>query len=230
MPKAASKSLTQNKVKNMFGLFDKQSQNTINIDSKTIEQLKKFNLVMGIVHLIQAALVFVLSNNFSLPVTTAFLGFDPKTKSISPVNNILFDLKIGPIVALFFLISAAAHFSITTPKLFDWYATNLRKKINYIRWYEYAFSSSIMIVLIAMLCGMYDLPSLVLLFTLNVIMNLCGLMMELYNQTTKSTKWTPFVIGCIAGIAPWIAIVLYFYGASQNTSGAIPTFVYFILL
>jgi hypothetical protein len=56
-----------------------------------------------------------------------------------------------------------------------------------------------------------------LAFVLTAVMNLCGLIMEMHNQTTERTDWTSFNIGCIAGIAPWIAIVIYFFG-SINTA------------
>ena len=79
-----------------------------------------------------------------------------------------------------------------------------------------------------MLCGMYDLPSLILIFFLNGMMILFGYMMELHNQTTEKTNWTSFIFGCIAGIVPWIILAVYFFSAAADSSGTIPTFVYFI--
>ena len=86
-----------------------------------------------------------------------------------------------------------------------------------------------MIVLISMLCGLYDIAALLMAFVLTAVMNLCGLMMEVHNQTTEKTNWTSYIIGCIAGIVPWIAIVLYFFGSLATAEGAVPTFVYFIV-
>jgi hypothetical protein len=173
--------------------------------------------------------MIVLSNSFSLPVTTNYLSFDLATKTISSVKNQVFDLKIGPIVAVFLLFSALAHFLVSTV-LYKWYVKNLAKGINYARWYEYMFSSSTMIVVIAMLCGMYDLPSLILMFFLNATMIMFGLVMELHNQSTKKTNWTSFVFGCIAGIIPWIVIYMYFAGAVASVGDVIPKFVYAILI
>jgi hypothetical protein len=51
---------------------------------------------------------------------------------------------------------------------------------------------------------------MILMFGINAMMNLFGIMMELHNQTTQKTDWTSFIYGCIAGIIPWIVIVLYF--------------------
>jgi len=184
---------------------------------------------MGFLHLAQAVVIFLLSNDFSLPITTSFLKFIPQTGKLGPVTNTLVNLPFGPMVALFLLISAVAHLSIASPGVFNWYVTNLRKGINYARWYEYSLSASLMIVLIGMLCGLYDIAALMMAFTLTAVMNLCGLIMEIHNQTTAKTNWTSYTIGCIAGIVPWIAIALYFFGSLSTAEGAVPTFVYFIV-
>jgi len=36
------------------------------------------------------------------------------------------------------------------------------------------------------------------------------------------------IVGGIAGILPWIAIGIYFFGSVSTGSGTVPTFVYFI--
>jgi len=182
---------------------------------------------MGCLHFIQGLLMLGLSSNFSLPVTTAFLKFEPISQKLFPKSETLFDLKIGPLVALFLFLSSLAHFLISLPKINDWYNRNLGRGINYARWLEYALSSSVMIVIIAMLVGIYDLGSLVLLFFLNAMMILCGWLMELHNQTTKKTDWTAFIFGCFAGIVTWVVIAIYLFGAGDGDNRA-PDFVYWI--
>ncbi len=191
-------------------------------------RLRLYNGVMGVFHLGQAAAMFALSNQFALPVTTNFISGMPGT-TINTVPEILTRLQLGPMIAVFLLLSAIAHFILVLPGVFGWYRRNLRKGINYARWYEYSLSSSLMIVIIAMLSGMYDIASLILIFSLNACMILFGLMMELHNQTTEKTNWTAFNYGCFAGFVPWIAIAIYFLGTVSATEGAVPTFVYFIL-
>ena len=86
-----------------------------------------------------------------------------------------------------------------------------------------------MIIIIAMLAGVYDVGSLVAIFALTAVMSLCGMVMEVHNQTTKETKWISYLVGCIAGIVPWVVIGLYFYFA-ETTGGDIPRFVYVIYI
>lgn len=184
---------------------------------------------MGGLHLAQAVAIFILSNDFSLPITTSFLSFTPATGRLTPVTQTIIDLPFGPMVALFLLLSAIAHFTISSPGIFGWYVDNLRRGINYARWYEYSLSASLMIVLIAMLCGLYDIAALLMAFTLTAVMNLCGLIMEVHNRITRKTNWTSFIVGSIAGIVPWIAIGIYFSGSLSTAEGSVPTFVYFIV-
>jgi len=197
--------------------------------SSRFTRLRWYNAVMGVFHLAQSAVIFVMSNDFTLPITTSFLNFNTETQSLQPMTETVINLPLGSLVALFLLISAVAHFIIASPLAFGWYVRNLEKGINYARWFEYSMSASVMIVLIAMLCGVYDIASLMLAFTLTAVMNLCGLMMEVHNQTTKKTNWTSYVIGCIAGLVPWIAITIYFFGSISTAEGTVPTFVYFIV-
>ena len=192
-------------------------------------RLRIYNVFMGLLHLAQAVFILILSNNFTLPITTSFLSYDESIGKLWPVTETLVDLPLGIMVAVFLLLSAVAHFTVASPGIFGWYVGNLKKGINYARWYEYAFSASLMIVLIGMLCGVYDLGALIMAFVLTGVMNLCGLLMEVHNQDTTRTNWTSYVIGCIAGIAPWIAIAVYFFGSLAQAEGGVPTFVYAIL-
>jgi len=192
-------------------------------------RLRVFNAAMGTLHLLQGVAMLLLSSDFTLPLRTTFLESDPQ-EEISTLTSTVFDLRLGPLVAVFLLISATAHYLLASPMLYPWYVRNLRKHINYLRWYEYALSSSVMIVVIAMLSGAFDLPSLVLLFALNATMIFFGLMMELHNQTTERTDWTSFNLGVFAGAVPWVIIFWYFFGAVAISEDAIPGFVYGILI
>jgi hypothetical protein len=194
------------------------------------QRLRRFNGVMGAIHLAQSVLMLVLSNDFSLPLTRSYLVFNNATMSLELVETTMANIRLGPLVALFLLMSAIAHFSVASPWGYPWYVRNLRKGINYARWFEYAASSSVMIVVISMLVGIYDTGVLLPLFAINAIMNFCGLMMELHNQTTERTNWTAYYVGVLAGLVPWIVIGIFFAVASQAAAGSIPDFVLYIYI
>jgi hypothetical protein len=190
--------------------------------------LRRFNLIMGFLHLIQGIFMIVVSNDTTYPIYTNFLNFDVATLTLSPNPQLLYELRFGPAVAAFLLISAVAHFYLATIG-YRRYVQNLEKGMNPIRFYEYALSSSLMIVLIGMLTGIWDLGAIILIFTLNATMNLFGIMMEYHNQHTERVNWTAFIYGCIAGIVPWIVITLYFVGAVNSGDAKPPPFVYAIV-
>jgi hypothetical protein len=195
---------------------------------KKLGGLRRFNLIMGFLHLVQGILMIALSNATTYPIYTNYLKFDLPSRSLAPDPQLVFELPFGPAVAVFLLLSAVAHFSLATFG-YKWYAANLLKGMNPARFYEYALSSSLMIVLIGMLVGIWDLGTIILAFGINAMMNLFGVLMELHNQTTKRTDWTSFIYGCIAGILPWVVILLYFLGAINSTGAKPPAFVYAII-
>ncbi|MFA7342410.1 MAG: heliorhodopsin HeR [Candidatus Methanomethylophilaceae archaeon] len=194
------------------------------------QALRKWNLGLGALHFVQALVMLIISLgiNANLPIQTSFLSYTGT--GFTPVTEVVVNIPIGAAVSAFLFLSALAHFTMASPWVYPWYAKKLSEKINYIRWFEYSLSSSWMLVIIAMLCGIYDLGTLVLIFGSCAVMNLCGLLMEMRNQGREKVDWTPFWVGCVAGLLPWIAIILYFLGALLNSTGDVPTFLYFIII
>jgi hypothetical protein len=194
---------------------------------KKLKGLRKFNIVMAILHLGQGIAMLIVSSSFSLPVMASYLKFNVATQKLVPSPSTLFNLRIGPVVATFLFLSAFFHLLVSLPGINDIYNRNLEKHINFFRWIEYSISSSAMILVIAMLVGIYDITGLIALVGANIGMILFGWMMELHNQTTEKINWTSFIFGCILGIIPWIAIAIYLFGAGGGDNKA-PDFVYWI--
>jgi len=198
--------------------------------TKTItnSKLKRLNLIAGFLHLVQGFLVLILSKSLAIPVSGNYLFFNNSSQTLEPATTTLFNIQLPSLIALFFFLSAFFHFYIATAYN-KRYNADLKIGINKMRWIEYSISASIMMVAISMLVGVYDLMSLLMLFSLTAIMNLMGLVMEIHNQTTKKTNWLSYWIGCFAGIVPWFAVAFYMWlGASKGSPA--PTFVYWIFV
>ncbi len=190
------------------------------------KQLQTFNRVAGITHLVQAAvLALILNAETTIPVITRF--FDETPDGVRPVSQTLFEFPIALIAPIFLLLSAIAHLLVSSPLYIRRYEQNIEKGINPVRWWEYAVSSSLMLVVLLMLGGLIELSTIIFIFTLNFIMNLMGLMMERYNQLTEKTSWLPFNIGVLAGIVPWIMGGLYFWVSTSNIADSIPIYAQF---
>jgi len=191
---------------------------TVEVTDATFSRLRRWNWVMGALHAIQGAGVLALATDFSLPVTAAFPEGPPGTPA--EVSN-LFEISIAWGVAGFLFLSAFFHFLIASVGA-GRYRHQLSRGQNHFRWVEYSISSSVMIVLIAMLTGISSIAALIALFGVNAGMIFFGSVQERYEEPGGSL-W-PFWMGSVLGIVPWIAIGIYL--ASPGSEAQPPGFVY----
>ncbi|MFM8303556.1 MAG: heliorhodopsin HeR [Actinomycetota bacterium] len=196
-------------------------------DVTRLANLRSWNVGVGVVHLLQAVAILVLSNGFALPVVAGVQTGPPGTPIT--VEKTFFDLRFAIAIALFLLLAAIDHLLMAAPRVVSWYERNLRQHINYARWIEYSISASIMVVLIAMLPGINNLYALIGVFTANAAMILFGLLMERVNQDRNDVTWWPFVCGCIVGAVPWICITIAIVVSTTEGDG-VPGFVYAIFV
>jgi hypothetical protein len=190
---------------------------------RRLGRLRFWNIAVGLILAVQAILIAVLTNSFSLPVTATFMNGPPGT---APQLHHLFNISTGWGVFAFLAISAAALLIIASPPVFPWYKRNLLQNRNYARWIEYFFSASIMIVLISQITGISDIGALLAIFGINSCMILFGALQEKYEKPGKPS-WLPFLFGSFGGIIPWIAIAIYVAAPGLNVSP--PGFVYGII-
>ncbi len=195
-------------------------------DAPPASSLRRANAVAAALHAVQAVAVLLLATDFALPVTASYLAGPPGTPPQEPVT--LVDVPTGAAVAGFLALSALAHLLVCTA----WwrrYVADLGRRRNPARWVEYSLSSSLMIVLIAQLVGIFDVAALVALFGVNAAMILFGWLQEHYERPGAG-GWLPFVFGCVAGIVPWLAITVYLLSPGSTSSATPPGFVYGIFV
>jgi hypothetical protein len=191
--------------------------------------LFRWNAILAALHFVQAAAIMALSfaRNpvVTSPVVSTYLRFDETTSHLVTAQRHIWDMPIGPAVALFFLMSAIAHFSMAFPAR-RWYEAHLARGQNPIRWVEYSLSSSVMIVVIAALAGVQEVGTLIAIFGVNAAMILFGWSMEIANEGRDRPQWQHYIFGCIAGAVPWLVIfVTLLVSATEPGSRPIPGFV-----
>ena len=194
------------------------------VNTKTV---KRYNLIAGIFHLAQGLLVVSMANDFSLPIVARYMAGPPGSSFAEPVT--ILKTPVGLTVAIFLFLSAFFHFLVISPKFFAKYSSGLLANRNYFRWVEYSISSSVMIVLIAQICGISDVAALIAIFGVNASMILFGWLQEKYEEPGNG-GWLPFIFGCIAGIVPWLGLVFYIFAIGGPGDTKAPAFVYGIVI
>ena len=200
------------------------SSTLVDISAEKQASLKRYNLIAGLFHSVQAIAIIALSNGFSLPVHINYLQ-GPPVPGTTFQQVALFNFPMALGVASFSLLSALAHFYVSGPG-FSKYIDGLRNKRNYYRWIEYALSSTLMIVLISLLNAVWDIVALIAIAGVNISMILFGWLQEKYEEPGKGSL-LPFWFGCIAGIIPWVA--MFWLLISPGSEANAPGFVYGIV-
>jgi hypothetical protein len=165
--------------------------------------------------------VLILATDFSLPVVASYPTGPPGAFAFQ--QDLVFEFSIAWGAAAFLFMSALAHFTIVSPGVWGRYTQGLKEGRNYYRWVEYAFSSTLMVVLIALLTGIIDIAALIPIAGANAAMILFGLLQEKYETPGEGNSLTSYWFGCLAGIVPWLAIGWYLI--SPGFDSVVPDFV-----
>lgn len=195
--------------------------------NEQIKPLKKWNIYAGLLHLGSMVAILLLSNDFSLPVNATYMTGPPGTTFTNPI--LLFSNNVSYTIAAFLGLSAFFHFLVASGKFFPKYSNALMSNCNIYRWIEYSLSSSLMIIVIAQLNGISDYAALLAIFGVNLSMILFGWLQEKYTKPGDG-NWLPFSFGCIAGIIPWIIVVIQLFSPGGPSGISAPGFVYGIVI
>lgn len=219
------------------GAHDDSNLFGVAIPATRARALARWNRVLSGLHGLQFLAMLAIAST-----TAAFAPFVPTVKPIIENGRFtgveqtqvqLFSIPLAWFIASFLAMSSIAHAVAGWP-LRSRYEGWLARGMNPLRWVEYAFSSTVMIVAIAYLSFIKDVPALVAIAGSNVAMILFGWSMEAANEGRRDhPDWKHYIFGCVAGIAPWIGIfsILLAYGAQDGlpAGAGIPAFVYVIV-
>ncbi len=208
----------------------RSAEEHLEVDEATFRRLRIYNVVMGALHFASASLMLALSNNFQVQVSTFTLNGPPGTPLAEGATSEVWSFSLAIGTAAFLYLSALFHFGVASNPGFARYRGEITSGRNRFRWVEYSLSATLMILLISLVSGITDVAALIAIAGVNVSMILFGWLMEMVNPPGRIVYWSPFWFGCIAGIAPWIALVVSVaYSASRSTTGGPPGFVYGII-
>lgn len=189
----------------------------------SLRRLRRWNIGLTVLHAAQGVAILLLAGGFSIAVTASYPTGPPGSPAPSP--STLFDVRIGLAVAIFLFFAAADHL-LTSTLLRRSYEADLRRGINRFRWIEYSFSATIMLILIGFYFGLTGIETVVAVIGANVAMILFGWLQERMNPPGRSrTTMMPFWFGTLAGVAPWVAILINLVGTEQVPGFVVGIFV-----
>jgi len=236
--------------------LSQQKKNTCKVCGISTPDYKVVNAIAAIFHLVQAiVLIFVVTTQSldrSVPLQEQYTNWIPESKQDKNANYTIqlddmaldlatvptkSDFSIGWGVIVFFLLSGVFQSVNWFRKEYD------EEKTNPLRFIEYSISASIMLVLIALVNGIFDQSIIVLLAVSCAACQLCGLVSEqllhLYkvhkNDTDLSNHlkvlaWVAHITGWLLILTAYAIIFRYYDISNRNSDGQAPEFVTIIVI
>lgn len=207
------------------------------VTTRQYKTLFRLNLAAFIFQLASAGaivgLILTGSESVKFPFYTNYPLADVRKGGpvFEPEAKVAFELNIGWLTASFLALSALDHFLVCTC-FKGVYERGLSQNYNVFRWIEYAFSASIMRILVGVLSGVTDLHMQFLQFGLTATTMLFGLVFELENKKKRLNahqpiRWYLYWLGFIPHFFSWTIVMGYFFYALST--GDPPDFVYAII-
>lgn len=231
-------------------------KNTCKICGISTPDYKVVNAIAAMFHIIQALVLMVVvttqSLDRSVPLQEQYTNWIPESKQDKnasytiQLDDMALDLATVPTksdfsiawgVIVFFLLSGVFQ-SVNWGR--EGYS---EEKTNPLRFIEYSISASIMLVLIALVNGIFDQSIIILLAVSCAACQLCGLVSEqllhLYkvhkNDTDLSNHlkvlaWVAHITGWLLILTAYAIIFRYYDISNRNSDGQAPEFVTIIVI
>jgi hypothetical protein len=209
---------------NLAAMRTRSSKTERVIGASSLNTLHK---ILGVLLLLEAIALLVLSTKALVPVTINYLALDTLASQggegnvLSTAVRHLFDVNIAYLTAAMLLTFAVSHLLAATA-LRKKFEGSLNAKANRGRWLTYAIGFSLAVVLIALLSGIRDLQSLLLIVVLLCVGYALSAVTELNGYVRSRAS---YIIGQVAFVTVWLVILLYLVAAAIN-DGHVPAYIF----
>ena len=214
--------------------MDEDDPEDARISQSQYRLLFRLNLSAAIVQFASSLAIFFAAFNESF-------GFDfytnyPKAvgeggRPGGPDAQVVFNISVGWLSGTFLALSSLDHLLVCTC-FKGVYEKGISQNYNVFRWIEYAFSASIMRIIVGVLSGVSDLYMQFLQFGLTACTMLFGLIFELENRKKRlvapsEIRWYLYWLGFIPHTFSWAVNIAFFF--HSLSTGDPPGFVYAII-
>lgn len=196
--------------------------------------LKKSHFIFAGLYALQAMILIILNKTVHIPITTNYLAYNPLLSDNgngqvvhSAGTSLLFELNISWLIITILLLLAVAHLAIATIYKKQ-YQSGLKANSSIIRWLMYGIVSSSMMIIIAVLSGVYDLSSLILITAVGLFVATFMIFDELRSKDNSKITWFAPFNALKAAIVSWLVIAIYVWGTIVYGGNSIPAYVYWL--
>lgn len=227
-----------------------------------MQKLRTWNVVLGFIHAVAAGALLGVTLSQPKPLETPVFELVSSVQKITSSNSssassssqsaadvfsvsyqpqFRFNLQLAYLVIAFFAVTSIAHFLYASDVGNFYEQFVFEEKSNGFRWVEYAVSSTLMILVVAVLSGIRDIYALSIIMVSNTCIMLLGRQIELSARREaekvgmKGERLSKFLFAFLSAwllfIAIWLIILLSFGRriSEANQAGAdIPLWIYFV--
>lgn len=187
----------------------------INVSDRALQRL---NIVMAVLLAAQAAALLFFGVAYTLPVNLSFLTTDSLQSKLThatvlaPAMQQLSAVNVAYLVATILVVSALFRLAAATICRSQ-YQSAMKQRSYVWRWVGYSLTGGLMAVTLALVSGMHDVVSLLLIWALAAVMYMSAWGVELAKQVTRRKGdggslgiWLSGVIGVVllAGIGLYL--------------------------
>ncbi len=193
--------------------------------------LKNWNIILAVLFLLQSVAILVIGKAVTVPVVNHYLAKDSTASDaagktvLAPAVRTMFNIDLRYIIFAFLFISVVYYILIATVRR-QQYEDGLKNKTNKMRWIQQGITAGLMLVLIALLNGVYDGATLIAVFVLVGFIHFLGYFGEA-KITDLRSKIQLFVAVCVAGATTWLIVAASLKGALFYGQG-LSKYVYWI--
>lgn len=205
----------------------------LNDDNALYNSLRTQHAVLAFIHTVNTVAIIALtstSNLFDVPLVEnlPYVNGTSVSRTVLYEHTLTTKFSLAAVCTAFSALAAIDHLLCATV-LNKWYMQLVDDRNNYFRWIEYAFSSSLMVVVVAMLSSIFSLSTLFCLF---------GLMMTVisYGFVIDQVQDEPLNVKRMSGLSlipyafMWATILGHFLYGMTHSEGKAPWFVWVIMI
>lgn len=193
------------------------------------EQLRQQNIISAFISLGLAGVAAYFMGNHAVQVFTSLLTRDELTSRVitvlAPATRRLFDVELRWYVVAVMLLSAVLPILLLTV-FKNQNEPSVARKINLWRLIDSAVIGSLVVAGVALLSGVQDIMTLLLMIGLIFVSAVLGWFAEKQNANKPGSARNIFVLDVFAGALPWLIIAGYAVGTFLFGMVRSPWYVY----